>query len=306
MNIEQAKTIPLAQILDKLNLKPSRTSRYDLFYLSPFRQEKTASFHVDITKNLWYDHGSGEGGDVVTFVCKHLQNSGVGHAVPDALRWIAIMFGHSPVIAPLKDIEIHKDDRKLVVSAQQEINHPALVQYLEQRGLSLPLVQQYLKEVTVYNRESRKSIFALGFKNDKGGYEFRNKYFKGSTKLKYITFIRGEGGKSAKPEGIHLFEGWPDYISAIIRKRDGRKFEEDSIVLNSLVNLPKATPYIKGYGYRTVYTWMDNDNSGRQATANLDEFIKTEENLTHIPMNSLYAPYKDVNAWHMAKLGLTG
>lgn len=305
MNIEQAKSIPLAQILDKMNCQPTRTSGYDLYYLSPHRNEKTASFHVNVSKNLWYDHGIGEGGDGIKLVCKYLESCGVDHTVPDALRWLKNMFGFAPVIAPVNDPDIPAYDGKLKVTDVQDVEHSALVQYLESRGIPLSLAQQYLKQIKVYNRESRKSIFALGFKNDKGGYEVRNKFFKGSTTPKYITFIRGEGGKSAKPDAIHIFEGWPDYVSAIIHKRDGRKFEEDTIVLNSLSNLTKATGYIKGYGYRTAYTWMDNDQSGKEATANLDTFLKTEESLTHKPMNSIYAPYKDVNAWHTVKLGLT-
>ena len=145
---------------------------------------------------------------------------------------------------------------------------------------------------------------AIGFKNDKGGFELRNKNYKGSTRPKYITFIRGtHGGQGG---GIHLFEGWSDYLSAIIQQQDGRKFRDDTIVLNSLSNLAKGTAYIKDYGYRTAFTWMDNDQPGQQATASLDAFFKTEAGLLHSPMNPLYAPYKDVNAWHMVKLGLTG
>lgn len=294
--------MPLAQILEILGHKPDRTSGHDLYYLSPLRHEKTASFHVNTTKNVWYDHGTGEGGDAINFVCRHLQNSGVGFAVPDALRWMENMFGLAPVIAPVKNLEVPKDDRKLIVTKAEGIEHPALIQYLESRGFPLPLAQQYLKQVDVYNRESRKSIFALGFKNDKGGYEIRNKYFKGSTKPKYITFIRGT---IPKPDEIHLFEGWPDYLTAIIHQEDGRKFKGDSIVLNSLANLKKATPYIKGYGYRTAFTWMHNDEPGKEATANLDAFFKTEEDLLHKPMNAMYAPYKDANAWHQVKLGLS-
>jgi hypothetical protein len=50
---------------------------------------------------------------------------------------------------------------------------------------------------------------------------------------------------------------------------------------------------------------MDNDESGKKATEALEQFARTEEGLKHIPMNDRYAPYKDVNAAHMAKLGLS-
>jgi len=305
MNIEQAKTIPLSQILDKLNFKPTRVSGHDSYYISPFRNEKTASFHVDTNKNVWYDHGDPDlKGDSIRFVQEWLKYSGVDYSVSDALRWIANMFGLAPRIAPVKEIYCPSDDPILTITRKEKIKHPALVQYLQSRGIPLQVADPYLQEVSVYSRKSRKSIFALGFKNDKGGYELRNAFYKGSTKPKYITFIRGtEGGQGG---AIHIFEGWTDYLSALIQQNNGRKFRDDAIIVNSLSILSKATPYIKGYGYRTAYTWMDNDEPGKQATANLAAFFATEDNLRHQPMNAMYAPYKDVNAWHMVKLGLTG
>lgn len=303
MHYEQAKSIPLSEILDKINCKPTRTSGHDLYYLAPWRNERTASLHVNTDKNVWYDHGIGEGGGVIKFVCKYLESCGVDHTEADAGRWLKNMFEGIIYIAPVKssDKPKGKDDSKLVVKVVQDIERPALIQYLESRGIPLNVAQQYLKEINVYNKESKKSIFALGFQNDNGGWEIRNKFYKGSSSPKYITFIRG---LMPKPEGIHLFEGWPDYITAILRKRDGQKFKDDSIVLNSLSNLKKATPYIKGYGYRIAYTWMHNDEPGKAATISLDNFFKTEESLTHKPMNNEYAPYKDYNAYHMVKLGL--
>ena len=297
-----AEMVTLEQILDKLGCKPARSSGHDLYYLSPLREERTASFHVHTLKNVWYDHGIGVGGGIIKFVQMYLETQGVGHDEEDAKRWIKNMFGFAPIIKPVKSLDVPKDERKLIVTAVGEIERPALIRYLESRGLPLHIAQQYLKQINVYNRESNKSIYALGFKNEKGGYEIRNKYFKGSTKPKYLTFIRGA---VPKPDEVHLFEGWPDYLTAIIHQRDGQKFKGDSIVLNSLANLKKATPYIKGYGYRTAYTWLHNDQAGKEATANLEEFFKTEEDLTHKPMNAIYAPYKDMNAWHQVKLGLT-
>jgi hypothetical protein len=301
MDYAQAKSIPLDQILDKINCKPTRTSGPDLFYLSPLRQERTASFHVNSNKNVWYDHGTGEGGGVIQFVCKYLEGCSLDCTEADARRWLKNMFEGMAFIAPVKTPVTPKDDRKLIITHVQDIERPALIQYLDSRGIPLKVAKKYLKQVNVLNQETKKSIFALGFKNDKGGYEIRNKFFKGGSKPKYITFIRGE---IPKPDGIHIFEGWPDYLTVIIRERDGQKFKDDTIILNSLSNLKKATPYIKGYGYRIAYTWMHNDEPGKAATVSLDNFFKTEEDLVHKPMNSIYAPYKDMNAFHMVKLGL--
>jgi hypothetical protein len=60
MNIDQAKsTISIAEILDKVGAKPHKITEKEGWYFSPFREEKTASFHVLFKKNLWFDRYSG-------------------------------------------------------------------------------------------------------------------------------------------------------------------------------------------------------------------------------------------------------
>src|SRR5690606_34545060 len=93
MNIDHAKTIPSREILTLLNCKPKRTSQHKLWYLSPLRNEKTASFVVNTQCNSWYDFGEGIGGDVVNFVCLYLKSTRESHTVVDALRWLRNMRG---------------------------------------------------------------------------------------------------------------------------------------------------------------------------------------------------------------------
>jgi DNA primase len=52
--------------------------------LSPFTNEKTPSFFVSPTKNIFKDFSSGKGGNVVTFLMEHEQMS-----YPEALRYLA-------------------------------------------------------------------------------------------------------------------------------------------------------------------------------------------------------------------------
>ena len=168
------------------------------------------------------------------------------------------------------------------------------------RGIPLELARQHLKEIHVRNPGTGKRFFALGIPNEEGGHELRNPFFKGTLGAKAITFIRG---KRPKPDSIHLFEGVFDYLSAVAQRK-GNGFQGDTIILNSLACLKQAIPYIHDYGYRTAYTWLDNDPAGETATAALAEFFQTQSELTHRRLNHLYAPHKDVNAWHMHSLGL--
>ena len=74
MNIEQANAISIVKILETINLKPTRTNEREAWYLSPLRDEKTASFKVHLKRNLWYDFGIGIGGDTVKFICSFLES----------------------------------------------------------------------------------------------------------------------------------------------------------------------------------------------------------------------------------------
>lgn len=52
--------------------------------LSPFVDEKSPSFMVSPSKQIWKDFSSGKGGNVVTFLMEHEQ-----FTYPEALRWLA-------------------------------------------------------------------------------------------------------------------------------------------------------------------------------------------------------------------------
>lgn len=46
---------------------PRRSRHPDYWYHSPLRNEKTPSFKVNRKLNVWYDHGTGEGGNLIDF-----------------------------------------------------------------------------------------------------------------------------------------------------------------------------------------------------------------------------------------------
>lgn len=302
MNIHDAKAIPIAQILGMLDIHPKQTTPHRLLYLSPVRLEKTPSFWVYLKTNRWHDYGDGRGGDPVDLVCAYLKFTREAHTVPDALRWINNM-GVAPYqFKPIEPDHLHApDEPSLILKTRKPIAHLGLIHYLEKRGIPLAIAHRHLKEIHVSNQNTQNSFFALGFANEEGGYELCNPFFKGSLGAKVISFIRGT---EPKPDSIHLFEGFMDYLSAVAQL-NGQGFKADTIVTNSLSCLKQAIPYIQNYGYHTAYTWFDNDPAGEKATAALDEFFKTQGDISHTPMNKVYAPHKDVNAWHMHQRNLT-
>ena len=301
MNIHDAKEIPIVEILSRLSIHPRKTNPGKHLYLSPVREEKTPSFYVYLKTNRWHDFGDGRGGDPVDLARAFLKFTREADTTADALRWIKNI-GLGPYeFKPVHHESPEPEEPSLILKKAKPLQHLSLLHYLEKRGIPLDLARQHLKEIDVKNQRTGKSFFALGFDNEEGGYELRNPFFKGSLGPKAMSFIRG---REPKPDSIHLFEGYFDYLSAIAQF-DGKGFKGDAIVLNSLSCLKQVAPYIQGYGYRIAYSYFDNDKAGHTATASLAEFLQTQNDLTHKRMNRLYAPHKDVNAWHMHTLNLT-
>jgi len=300
MNIEQAKAIPVARILEILNIQPARSTLKDSWYLSPIRDEKTASFHVHNERNVWFDFGEGIGGDSITLVQKILEFQGKGHSVSDSLKWLRNTMGGTVDYTPIQRSFVENKEPALVVNSVKPIRNIALIHYLQGRGIPLGVARKELKEVLFTNSNTDKSIFALGWRNEDDGCELRNPFFKGTAGAKTISFIRGS---QPKPPGIHFFEGMMDYLS-VISRRDGRALRDDTIVLNSVACMKDAIPYISNYGYSIAYSWLDNDDAGMKALHSLEHILKSEETIAHCPMNRLYQPHKDVNAWHMQRLNL--
>lgn len=65
---QELMSISIVEILAYYGKSLARTKTG--MYYSPFRDEKTPSFHIDEAANTWYDFGTHEGGGLIDFVCK--------------------------------------------------------------------------------------------------------------------------------------------------------------------------------------------------------------------------------------------
>jgi hypothetical protein len=159
-----------------------------------------------------------------------------------------------------------------------ELEHPALVDYLRERGIDPATTRKYCNEVRY--RIGGREYFAIGFRNDAGGWELRNRNFKGSNTPKNITTIRGRngrgttndtspatdkdfgtGGTYADKDGLDtvmVFEGFIDFLSYLSLK-DNPSPTIDTAVLNSVANLRRAIPFLESH--RTIHAFLDNDEA---------------------------------------------
>lgn len=301
MNVEIANAIPMPEILTRLGFTPVKQSGSDLWYNSPLNHEKIPNFYVNANKNVWNDFGLCKSGRVIDFVCAYLESQTEDHTVVDALRWLDNM--QMQALADLHT-RAHTTCKRMSLSVRNisGIKHPSLLNYLSSRGIPVEQARRYLREALVCDNDTGKEFFALAMPNEDGGYELRNQLFKTRIAPKGISFIRGNRPGLAMPEEVHVFKSVYDYLAALTYQQ-ADNFEGDVIILHSLSFLSQALPYIRNYTYRTVYTWLDNDEAGLKAVKTMTAFSK-RNSLSLIPMNKIYAPYHDVAAWHIDMLGL--
>ncbi len=81
MNIQEAKNIRLIDFLSGLGYNPVIQRGNDVWYKSPFRTEKEASFKVDLHKEVWYDFGLGRGGDIITLAKEIYRIQDISHVL---------------------------------------------------------------------------------------------------------------------------------------------------------------------------------------------------------------------------------
>ena len=74
--------------------------------LSPFTNEKTPSFMVSPTKQIWKDFSSGKGGNVIAFLMEHEQ-----YSYPQAIRYLANKYNIEIIETELTDKQ--KDDNNV-------------------------------------------------------------------------------------------------------------------------------------------------------------------------------------------------
>ena len=67
MSCEEARKIDIVDYLNSLGFSPQKIKADDYWYLSPLREEKEPCFKVNRKLNSWYDHGLGQGGNILDF-----------------------------------------------------------------------------------------------------------------------------------------------------------------------------------------------------------------------------------------------
>ena len=275
MNVLQAKQIKITDYLNSEGISSTKIQGNDFWYCSPIRQETTPSFKVNDHANIWYDHGLGQGGNILDLVMAmhHLET------VSQALGKLSETTPSSP--ADSFSFQQQKISSGIAIVKITPVSNSALVEYIKSRHIDVETARRYCKDV--YYTVNGKNYFSVGFRNDSGGYELSNPYFKGSVSPKGITTIR------QSKDNCLVFEGFWDFLSFLTIKGI-REAQHDVSVLNSVANLPKAIDFIASH--KDVYAYLDNDEAGKRTFQELKSVCKNVSD-----QSEFYAKNKDLNEY---------
>ncbi len=278
-NVETIKQQSIRSYLSRMGIEPRREHGGKGMYFSPFRQESEPSFQVDYDKNRWHDFGEGCGGSILDLdmrlnYCSFKESlERLGNDTIPAARYIP---------QPAKPRQ-----SGITILNVSPIESSDLLEYIAGRGISPSVARQYCSEVQ-YNCGRLQNIRAVGFRNDEGGWELRNAYYKHSSSPKTITTIyRGR-------KRVSVFEGYTDFLSAVeLQMIDNNT---NAVVLNSVSNIDKCLLFLQHHN--EIRLFLDNDKAGRKGVATIQEAMPTTRIYDY---SYLYEGYNDVNEFLQGK-----
>jgi DNA primase len=292
MTCNEARKIDLVEYLTSIGHNPKKIRKQDYWYLSPLREEKTPSFKVNRLKGLWFDFGTGLGGDVIDFGIKYHQCS-----VSDLLKLLTesnpaqlLLFHlHSSISETTQNAAGEKQEdtgSKIIVSDIRPLTSSSLLQYLKSRCIPFEIARRFCREVDFVLYGKKQTV--IGFQNDLGGYELRNLHFKGSSSPKTIRFI-----DNGSPN-ISVFEGFFSFLSFQTINEKIEAPITNCLVLNSLSFFEKSRELMEKH--KTVNLFLDRDKAGMTNTTKALALNKS----IYIGNNDFYKDHKDLNDWLIA------
>lgn len=289
LNVNEIKEkVSLLGLLRNLGFTPQKVSGGEHFFLSMLREEYTASLCVNDELGVWFDHGgpgvSGiRSGSVIDFGLAYWYPSGF----PEVLHKI-VEYGQVEI-----DGSVDMNSQRVPASRPEKVpryaiermeelgTNTAISAYLDSRGIGA-VAKGHLYEVyySVLDDKNRlRNYFASGWPNENGGWEVRNKYFKGCLGHKGVSFLEG----SAKR--LCVFEGYFDFLSWRV---EHGKDPASVLVLNSLSLLQTAKA--RAAKFDVVELYFDHDRAGRAATGEFVADVELSRDCSWV-----YAGFKDYN-----------
>lgn len=274
LNCDEARKLSIVDYLAQCGFLPQYIKGGNHWYLSPIREENTASFKVNTQLNVWFDHGMGVGGNFIDLGIR-LHQCTVEQLLSRLSAGDRSLSFHRRVKETAAEPE-----RKIKIIQADELQNLTLVKYLHDRAIDYSIARAWCREVLFTLNEQQ--YLTIGFKNNSGGYELRNAQLKLSSSPKDLTYIdRGA-------DTVHVFEGFTDFLSLLTL--NGRDTPGNFLVLNSLSFVSNSLEILQQHA--TVKLYLDHDKSAAKEMTFIKQAIPNVEDASHF-----YSDYKDLNVY---------
>ena len=146
--------------------------------LSPFTNEKTPSFIVSPSKQIWKDFSSGKGGNVIAFLMEHEQFN-----YPESIRYLANKYNIEIIetAESAENVEERNERESLFIINSYALSYFEEI-YLKNGRIKKYLIDRGLSESTIQN-------FSLGYSNDS-----QNEFYKSASNKGYSDNFLEETG----------------------------------------------------------------------------------------------------------------
>ncbi|MCX3265639.1 toprim domain-containing protein [Pedobacter agri] len=261
LNVNEIKEkVSLLTLLGNLGFMPQKVSGNEHFFLSMLREEYTASLCVNEKLGVWFDHGGAgvsgiKSGSVIDFGLAYWYPATFHEVLHKIVEHANVAIDNSRDFkgqVPLRNHTSREASYEINLVSEL-IAHNGLKSYLLSRGVD-KVAAGFLYQIdymVLDNKNKQRDFSASGWPNENGGWEVRNKYFKGCLGHKGMSYFPGSAYKLAVFEGCYDFLSW---------KIENRNDPASVLVLNSLSFLSSAIARAKQFACSEIY--FDNDKAG--------------------------------------------
>ncbi|MEZ2334731.1 hypothetical protein AB6735_03815 [Mucilaginibacter sp. RCC_168] len=250
----------LVDFLANLGYQPVKKYGREKLYISMLRENDTKpSLSVNDELGVWFDHGTRKGGNIVDLGLAMWSHLSFGEVIQKIHSVCNLSVADKKPTRPRISVKV---PNYVVVETKPIGTHSTISEYLKSRRI-FDQAKDILLEIYYYVKDQKgeqKHFYAAGWKNEKGSWEVRNKYFKGCLGNKAISFIHRDLKKAV------VFEGFINYLSW---KCENPLADHSVIVLNTIALLSEGIEKAKAFSCLEIY--FDRDLSGLTASK---EFIK--------------------------------
>lgn len=309
MNIEQAKALSIDELLLKLNRLPTKQTSKGCWYRSPFRDERTASFHTSRDGRAWYDFGEGVGGNIIDLALR-LTN---GTQVSEALAYIQHLTGQIGynvpsarlTLPPLKQYAYVTERATPFQVRDQRGHYTANAAYLKtQRGIDPDAFAPYLHDV-VYKDTAGRKQYGFGMRNYANGFDVRRSGDFAKTSVGPKSFTHFPAASEPETAPWKAFYGMMDFGTFLTIRRIKREPVDPFhyLIIHGDAVADQAARYVETLEMSSMehYDHVDVDASGFKAMLKV---MKGAEPASGISLSNSYAGFKDINAWWQNRLGI--